>query len=207
MPALLTTTSRRPNARTASSISAPAPSHVATSLVLATASPPAARTSSTTSWAGPASEPVPSLAAPTSLTTTFAPSRAKSSACSRPMPRPAPVMTVTRPSSAPMSDLLDLRQAVLDDHRSGVGARLVRVRAAAGVPDPGRDRLLGQARLREPDRQALQARRVLRARVLDHRPRGEGHRAQPVDDDPRQAHRLGELLVGVDRHRVARRRR
>ena len=40
---------------------------------------------------------VPSRATPRSLTTTFAPSRANASACSRPIPRPAPVMATTRP--------------------------------------------------------------------------------------------------------------
>ena len=38
-------------------------------------------------------------ATPRSLTTTCAPSRANASACSRPMPRPAPVTMTTRPSA------------------------------------------------------------------------------------------------------------
>src|SRR6516165_12840266 len=59
------------------------------------------RTSSTTSPAGPAEDPVPSTSAPRSLTTSLAPSLAKASACSRPMPRPAPLMTTTRPSQIP----------------------------------------------------------------------------------------------------------
>src|SRR5882757_8041688 len=80
-----------------------APSQVATLSVLATARPPAAMISSTTSCAGPASDPLPSFPPPRSLTTTAAPSFANSSACERPMPRPAPVMTATLLSSAPMS--------------------------------------------------------------------------------------------------------
>ena len=47
--------------------------------------------------AGPTSAPLPSRATPRSLTTTLAPSRANASACSRPMPRPAPVTMTTRP--------------------------------------------------------------------------------------------------------------
>ena len=43
---------------------------------------------------------VPSSSAPRSLTTTLAPWRANSSACSRPMPRPAPVTMTTRPSQS-----------------------------------------------------------------------------------------------------------
>src|SRR5439155_24400132 len=56
--------------------------------------------SSTTCWAGDASAPVPSGLPPRSFTTTLAPSAANRSACSRPMPRPAPVMTATRPSNS-----------------------------------------------------------------------------------------------------------
>ena len=68
------------------------------SSVLATASPPIATISSTTSWAGPWSLPSPSMEPPRSLTTTLAPWCARSRACSRPMPRPAPVTIATRPS-------------------------------------------------------------------------------------------------------------
>src|SRR5271170_1934868 len=60
-----------------------------------------ARTSSTTSPAGPLEEPEPSTSAPRSLMTSLAPWLANSRACSRPMPRPAPVMTTTRPSQIP----------------------------------------------------------------------------------------------------------
>src|SRR5580658_8519762 len=60
-----------------------------------------ARTSSTTCPAGPSEEPDPSTSAPRSLMTSLAPWLANSRACSRPMPRPAPVMTTTRPSQIP----------------------------------------------------------------------------------------------------------
>src|SRR6516162_7329886 len=46
--------------------------------------------------------PDPSRAPPRSLTRTFAPSAAMASACSRPMPPPAPVTIATFPSSKPM---------------------------------------------------------------------------------------------------------
>src|SRR3954447_21735294 len=146
------------------------------SFVLATASPPAPAISSTTCCAGPALEPEPSGAPPRSFTTTFAPSRAKSSACSRPIPLPAPVIAQTRPSSAPMflAPLRDLGEAVLDDGDTVVGFGLVDECAGAGVPDPGGDRLPGLDRLREPHGQAAQAGRVVRARGLDHRARREG---------------------------------
>ena len=98
MPALLTRMSRRPNCSTAVSTSACAPAVVATSLVSATAAPPAATISAATSDAGPASAPTPSIEPPRSLTTTLAPRSASRSACARPMPRPAPVTTATRPS-------------------------------------------------------------------------------------------------------------
>src|SRR4051794_36443598 len=97
-PALLTSTSSPPNDSIAVCTSRPAPSQSAMSSVLATASPPAARISSTTCWAGPADEPSPSREVPMSLTTTFAPSAAKANACARPRPLPAPVTMTTRPS-------------------------------------------------------------------------------------------------------------
>src|SRR5438309_1218025 len=102
-PALLTRTWRPPKASTAALMSRWPASQSATLSALAMASPPMALISSTTCWAGVRSSPEPSMAPPRSLTTTLAPSEANSSACSRPMPRPAPVMTATRPSSAPIS--------------------------------------------------------------------------------------------------------
>src|SRR3954466_1486929 len=52
--------------------------------------------------AGSSSVPCPSRLTPTSFTTMLAPSRAMHSANSRPMPRPDPVTTATRPSRIPM---------------------------------------------------------------------------------------------------------
>ena len=53
----------------------------------------------TTCSAGPASTPWPARLPPESLTTTFAPRDASSSAYARPSPRPAPVTTATRSSN------------------------------------------------------------------------------------------------------------
>jgi hypothetical protein len=97
MPALLISTWRSPNAAIAVSTMRLAPSQSVTSSWLATASPPAATISSTTWVAGEASAPVPSGLPPRSLTTTLAPSAANRRACSRPMPRPAPVTIAIRP--------------------------------------------------------------------------------------------------------------
>ena len=72
-----------------------AASQSATLSVLATASPPCARISSTTFCAGPALAPSPATEVPRSLTTTRAPWAAKASAKSRPMPPPAPVTRTT----------------------------------------------------------------------------------------------------------------
>ena len=101
MPALLTRTSRPPKVSTAVAISRCAPSTSETSSPLATASPPMALISSTTSPAGPSDRPLPSTSAPRSLTTILAPWLANSMAWARPMPRPDPVMTTTRPSLMP----------------------------------------------------------------------------------------------------------
>src|SRR5581483_2647796 len=161
MPALLTRMSRRPYSATAWSISALAPSHVAMLSVLATAVPPAATISAATAAAGPPSVPDPSLATPRSLTTTSAPSFANSSACSRPMPPPAPVMTATRPSSAPMSVLLkNLDQSVgHDDVSVGRGAERVPGDAVCGPgPVEGSDDVLAREhRLGEAHGMASQA--------------------------------------------------
>src|SRR3984893_204165 len=102
IPALLTRPWRSPKASRAASTRRLPPSQSATLSALARACPPMAVISSTTCWAGVRSSPVPSIAPPRSLTTTLAPSAANNSACSRPMPRPAPVMMATRPSSAPI---------------------------------------------------------------------------------------------------------
>src|SRR2546423_6169172 len=111
IPALFTRTCRSPKVSTAASTTRLPPSHSATLSALATASPPIALISSTTCWAGVRSSPDPSMAPPRSLMTTLAPSCANSRACSRPIPRPEPVMMATRPSSAPIAYLL-LRSAV-----------------------------------------------------------------------------------------------
>src|SRR5690242_2988337 len=87
-----------PNVSSAHCTIAAPPAGVATESALATASPPAARISATTSSAADADPPVPSTAPPRSLTTTCAPRRASSSAWLRPSPPPAPVTTATRPS-------------------------------------------------------------------------------------------------------------
>ncbi len=100
MPALLMRMSRPPKVSTADCTRRSAPSQSLMSSVLAMASPPMASISSTTSWAGPWSVPSPSIEPPRSLTTTLAPWWASSSACSRPMPRPAPVTMATRPSQS-----------------------------------------------------------------------------------------------------------
>ncbi len=98
MPALLMTTSTLPKASSAVCTMALPPSGVATELVSATASPPAALISSTTFSAAPLSLPLPSMAPPRSLITTSAPREAMRSACWRPRPPPAPVMMTTLPS-------------------------------------------------------------------------------------------------------------
>src|ERR1700722_9196503 len=93
-----------PNSSRAWSTTPSAPSRSATLFGLATATPPAARISATTSSAGPLDAPVPSTSMPRSFTTTLAPREARSWAWARPIPRPAPVTTATLPSnlSSPM---------------------------------------------------------------------------------------------------------
>src|SRR5580704_7644083 len=102
IPALLTSVSIPPKVSTAWLTSRRAPSQSDASSPLATACPPMARISSTTSWAGPLEVPPPSGAVPRSLTTTRAPWRANSSAWLLPIPRPAPVITTTLPSQIPL---------------------------------------------------------------------------------------------------------
>src|SRR6476469_5015187 len=102
MPALLTTTWRSPKVSTAVLIRRWAPSHDEMSSPLATASPPRPLISWTTWSAGLRSPPVPSTLPPRSLTTTLAPCLANDSACSRPMPRPAPVTMAILPSHSPL---------------------------------------------------------------------------------------------------------
>src|SRR5438270_65351 len=92
--ALLSTTSSRPNARTALATTAAQASGRARSAPTDSTSPPAARTSSTVRA---------SSGARASASATRAPARAKSSALARPMPVAAPVMMATLPFSAPLS--------------------------------------------------------------------------------------------------------
>src|SRR5262245_7681988 len=103
IPALLTSVSRRPNVSIARWTMRPAPAKSATFSPSATASPPMPLISSTTSIAGLSEPPSPCMSPPRSLTTTFAPSAAYASACSRPIPRPAPVTMTTRPSQIPIA--------------------------------------------------------------------------------------------------------
>src|SRR5262245_9705886 len=105
MPALFTSVSRCPKVSIARWTMRPAPAKSATFSPSATASPPIALISSTTSIAGLSEPPSPCMSPPRSFTTTFAPSRANASACSRPMPRPEPVTMTTRPSQIPMLSL------------------------------------------------------------------------------------------------------
>ena len=100
MPALLTRMLALPKLSSAHSSMRLAPLKSLTLSPFATASPPIFLISATTSWAGdPVGAPLPSKCAPRSFTTTFAPCFAMSSASSRPIPRPAPVMIATFPSS------------------------------------------------------------------------------------------------------------
>src|SRR5579862_1998050 len=94
--ALLMRMSTRPKASSAAPTMSWAPSHVAEPL-LAAAAPPAATISATTAAASAPER------APRSLTRTDAPSCARSRACSRPMPPPAPVTIATLPSSRPIA--------------------------------------------------------------------------------------------------------
>src|SRR4051812_13177720 len=96
MPALLITPSIRPKFSTPALTMRSAPAGSATLSPLGTALPPAAAISSQTFCAGVVEPPPsPSTAPPRSLTTTWVPSAAASSAISRPMPPPAPVTSTT----------------------------------------------------------------------------------------------------------------
>src|SRR4051794_37218887 len=83
--------------------------------------------------AGSSSVPWPSRLTPTSFTTMLAPSRAMHSANSRPMPRPDPVTTATRPSRIPMGLLSSsFRRRVLAARRRAAGLLLERRGGGAG---------------------------------------------------------------------------
>src|SRR4051794_17793981 len=96
-PALLYSASTRPKVATACATMPRASSSFETSVFTNVASPPAFRTASTVAL--PASSTK-------SATTTLAPSRANSSAATRPMPLPPPVTMVTLPSSRMRAPLL-----------------------------------------------------------------------------------------------------
>src|ERR1700722_18997118 len=185
IPALLTNTSKRPNSAMACSTTLSAPLQVAIFSVLATAVPPASVISCTTSRAGPLSAPFPALSPPRSLTMTLAPSLANSSACSRPMPRPAPVITATRPSSAPIdrTPLLSVgyyREPVSDDQvttAGGLECVACRSVGAADSPDPGFQVVTGQHRLGESDREPLEPVDIRAGKLGEHGPRGKRHGA------------------------------
>src|SRR5205807_1172083 len=100
MPALLTRMSTLPKASRAVCTIPAAPSNSLTESKLGTAVPPAASISLQTSTAGRSSVASPDRLAPTSLTTTLAPSAARHRANSRPIPRPEPVTMATRSSSS-----------------------------------------------------------------------------------------------------------
>src|SRR6202167_1950269 len=100
-----------------------APSTSAADSPLATALGPASSIKRHVSAAGPWAVPAPSSVVPRSLTTTRAPSDARHSAISRPIPPPAPVTTATLSSSNPIGSVLALDQLVLGNvgpttHRS-----------------------------------------------------------------------------------------
>src|SRR5271163_2817274 len=219
IPALLTRMSSPPNSSIACRTTLSAPLQVETFSVLTTAVPPAALISAATSCAGPVSAPSPSLLPPRSLTTILAPSLANSSACERPMPRPPPVITATRPSNAPIdrTPLLSVgyyREPVSDGQLLAIvtasrGLECVACRSvgAPDGPDPGFQVVTGQYRLGEPDREALEPVDIRTGQLGEYRPRRERHRAQPVRDDAGQTGVPGHVLVKVDRHRVTRRGR
>src|SRR5882672_1526247 len=122
MPALLMIPSILPKFSTAALTMRSAPAGSATLSPLGTALPPAAAISSHTFCAGvvlPA--PSPSTAPPKSLTTTLAPSRAASSAISRPMPPPAPVTRTVLPCS--ILAILSPPALLVRPHLGGTDAR------------------------------------------------------------------------------------
>ena len=217
IPALLTRTSSRPNCSTAASISAWPPSGVDTSLPSATAAPPAATISSTTATAGPTSAPSPSIEPPRSLTTTEAPRSASRRAWARPMPRPAPVTTATRPSNR-CSFTRDPRPCTV---RSSAGNRdgTPTQREVEGAPRRDRRHLgpgLRPAGLpRHRHRRAVRGQRAGQGRVLPlHRVEGGAARRHPRPGDGRgdarrraggRVGRIAGRTAGDARRRAARR--
>ena len=167
IPALFTSTCRSPNVSTAFCTSRRAPSKSATFSPFAIASPPIARISSTTSPAGPVLDPLPSTSAPRSLTTTFAPWCANSSAWPRPMPRPAPVTMTTRPSQIPIRCLLcrlvaspAVCDAVLVAQATLVDLPIVVARQACDEVDGARALVVRELLTRELDELGRELRRA-----------------------------------------------
>src|SRR5437763_14687917 len=127
MPALFTRMSTLPNESSAVCTMLAAPANSLTESKLGTATPPSASISLHTSTAGRSSVASPDRLAPTSFTTTLAPSAARHLANSRPMPRPDPVTMATRSSSSMRRSLKGSCQ------RSAVD--LVHARERQGVDD------------------------------------------------------------------------
>src|SRR5262249_5636358 len=179
MPALLTRTSIFPNSATVRATSPSTWSAFVTSLAPAIARRPSARASAAPSSA---------VSALRSESATSQPSRASRSAIARPIPRPAPVISATlpsspymRPSPAGSAGLQPLAQQV----QRGQGPALLQLRRGRAEDAA----LLGHDVVLEVDRQ------VERARVLAGRP-GQAGRA-----GDRQADVGAEVLADRDRHR------
>src|SRR5260370_20255194 len=128
MPALFTTMSRRPQASSAVWTSAAPPSGVEMSWASAITSPPAFPIAATASSAGVSPVSAPSVATPTSFTTTRAPYASSRAASAPPMPRPAPVTTATLPSSV---------GSIISSVPSGLGSALWLGRLQHGLTAAG----------------------------------------------------------------------
>src|SRR5438105_14246390 len=153
--------------------------------------------SATTLSAISAPLPPPCRSLPRSLTTTLAPSRAKSSACSRPMPPPAPVTIATVLSRRPAMAAPPSEGALLSTKRTRPvpsAARPARVVERAAQLFDLRVLLADLiVRLGELEQQALD---------LQHQPRGiGGRRRRLLRDDllriglARLGARLGDVLA------------
>src|SRR6185436_9902082 len=151
---------------------------------LATASPPRSLISATTRSAADADLPSPVKLPPRSLTTTFAPREASSSACVRPRPPPAPVTIAHLPSNR--SSLL-IRSPSFEGRyggRYGVPCRTT-LRRRAVRQHGGEQRLPVVDQLVEPPVAAVQHGRHRRA----------DHQLQRQVERARQAGVVGDLLA------------
>src|SRR5262245_36855111 len=133
MPALLTRMSTRPQRAIVSATICWTCAKSVTDAPLATASPPRTRISSTTRCAAVAEPPRPLTSLPRSLTTTFAPRRARRRACWRPRPAPAPVMMATRSFKLMVMDRSSVLVRRLCDARCARASRPGLTRAAIDV--------------------------------------------------------------------------